>query len=179
MATLTELTAEIVSAHANGSSLTSEELLKNIQAVYSTLKALETGESVPSVESAPAETPEPPAMTVKQAFKKDEIICMICNKGGFKTLKLHLSKAHNLKPGEYRKQFGIPSTQSLAAKSYSESRRKMALDKGLGAGLVKFRADKNAKKAVAPAKTTKAPVPAAKVKAPTAAKPVKSPKRPK
>jgi predicted transcriptional regulator len=49
MSTLTELTAEIVSAHASGSSLTSEELLKNITSVFNTLKALESGESTPKI----------------------------------------------------------------------------------------------------------------------------------
>jgi len=152
MATLTELTAEIVSAHASGSSITSEELIKNIHAVYNTLKSLEAGETIVAAETQAVEAPSTPTITIKQAFKKDEVICMICNKG-FKTLKRHLTKAHNLKPGEYRKQFGIPSTQSLAAKSYSESRRQMALDKGLGAGLIKFRASEKAKKAaVSPVK---------------------------
>jgi predicted transcriptional regulator len=166
MATLTELTAEIVSAHASGSSITSEELLKNIHAVYNTLKFLDAGEtSVSSVESAPTETP---VMTVKQAFKnKDEVLCMICGKG-FKTLKRHLTKAHELKPAEYRKQFGIPSTQTLAAKSYVDSRKQMAIDMGLGAGLVKFRADKKAateaKNAGYPVAKAKKSLPAQKVK---------------
>lgn len=53
---------------------------------------------------APAEGPKP-QLTIKQAFKKDEVICMICNKE-FKTLKRHLTMSHQLKPGEYRKQFG-------------------------------------------------------------------------
>lgn len=166
MATLTELTAEIVSAHASGSSITSEELLKNIHTVYNTLKFLDAGEtSASSVESAPTETP---VMTVKQAFKnKDEVLCMICGKG-FKTLKRHLTKAHELKPAEYRKQFGIPSTQTLAAKSYVDSRKQMAIDMGLGAGLVKFRADKKAateaKNAGYPVAKSKKPLPAQKVK---------------
>jgi predicted transcriptional regulator len=177
MATLTELTAEIVSAHASGSSLTSEELIKNIHAVYSTLKSLEAGETMPLAEPAPTEAPTAlttPILTIKQAFKnKDSVLCMICGKG-FKTLKVHLSKAHDLKPTEYRKQFNIPSSQTLAAKSYVESRRQMALDKGLGAGLVKFRADKkaetDAKNKAVPMVKVKAPLPAVKVKAGVPAK---------
>lgn len=163
MATLVEMTAEIVSAHASGSSFSSEELIKNLHAVYATLKALEAGESVPHVESTSTEALAISSLTIKQAFKKDEVICMICNKG-FKTLKRHLALTHSLKPGEYRKQFGIPSTQSLAAKSYSDSRRQMALEKGLGAGLVKFRADKAAKKVGVPVVKAKAPVPVIKKK---------------
>jgi predicted transcriptional regulator len=177
MATLTELTAEIVSAHASGSSLTSEELIRNIQAVYNTLKSLEAGETMTTTEPAPTEVPTAPTtptMTIKQAFKnRDSVLCMICGKG-FKTLKVHLSKAHDLKPVDYRKQFNIPPSQSLAAKSYVESRRQMALDKGLGAGLVKFRADQKAnteaKNATVPMVKVKAPPPAVKVKAGVPAK---------
>ena len=152
---LMSLTAELVSAHASNTQMSSEVLYQEIEKVYAALKALENGTSF----EAPEQTKQ---LTIRQAFKKDEVICMICGKGGFKTLKRHLSVAHDLKPGQYRKQFGIPSTQSLAAKSYSESRRKTAIDKGLGDGLAKARA---AKKAPVPAKKTKAPVPAVKAKA--------------
>lgn len=51
----------------------------------------------------------------------------------------HLKTAHDLEPGQHRKQFGIPGSQSLAAKSYSGSRRQMAIDRGLGEGLAKAR----------------------------------------
>jgi predicted transcriptional regulator len=43
-------------------------------------------------------------------------------------------------PAEYRKQFDIPRSQSLAAKKYSETRRQMAIDRGLGEKLAKARA---------------------------------------
>ncbi len=63
------------------------------------------------------------AITVKQAFKKDEVICMVCGKGGMKTLTRHLKQAHDMKPGQYRKQFGIKSTQPLTAKSFTMGER--------------------------------------------------------
>jgi len=171
MATLTELTAEIVSAHASGSSLTSEELIKNIHAVYSTLKTLEGGEAVPAEETVPTEAPK---LTIKQAFKKDEVVCMICGKSGLKILKRHLQVAHDMKPGQYRKQFNIPSSQALVAKNYSEQRKKDALDRGQGDVLAKARAVRAAKNAGLPKVKTKAPVTAVKVKAPAPVKKVKS-----
>ena len=79
---------------------------------------------------------------------------MICGKG-MKTLTRHLKTAHDLKPGQYRKQFGIPSSQSLAAKSYSESRRQMAIDRGLPEKLAKARAARGKGKTVSPAKGKK------------------------
>ncbi|HEX9778826.1 MAG TPA: MucR family transcriptional regulator, partial [Geopsychrobacteraceae bacterium] len=78
-------------------------------------------------------------------FGKDKIYCMVCGKG-FKTLSRHLKTAHDLKPTEYRKQFDIPRTQSLAARNYSESRRQMAVDRGLADNLAKARAARGKKK---------------------------------
>ena len=167
MSSLTELTTQIIAARAAKKDMTREEFQEEMQMVYSFLKGVEEGTVQPTTQE-PVQEAKPKQLTIKQAFKKDEVICMICNKG-FKTLKRHLSMAHGLKPGEYRKQFGIPSSQSLAAKSYSESRRQMALDKGLGEGLVKARAVMAAKKAAVPAVKTKTSVPAVKINAPAPA----------
>lgn len=167
MSNLAELTAQIIAARAAKKDMTKEELQEELQMVYSFLKGVEDGSAQAVLQEPAAEAK--PQLTVKQAFKKDEVICMICNKG-FKTLKRHLTQAHGLKPGEYRKQFGIPSTQSLAAKSYVESRRQMALDMNLGEGLAKARAIRAAKKAAVPAVKAKAAVPAVKKKAAVPAK---------
>jgi len=102
---------------------------------------------------------------------------MICNKGGFKTLTRHLSTVHSLKPGQYRKMFGIKSTQKLAAKSFSETMAKAALDRGqveiLAKAREKRKANTEAKKGVvavrvkasAPTVKKKATVPAVRKKA--------------
>ena len=115
MATLLELAAEIVSSHAGTSPMSSDELVLEIQKVYAALTALETGKEV----AAPVAEAGKPVITIKDAFKKNEVICMVCGKGGMKTLARHLNLVHHLKPGEYRKQFGIKSKQSLTARSFS------------------------------------------------------------
>ena len=167
MATLVEIAGQVVAAHAASSKLTTEELLLELGKVHAALKNMEAGHAVEGDEEAK------PTLTVKEAFKKNEVICMVCGKGGFRTLARHLSTAHQLKPSTYKKQFGIPSKQPLSAKSYSESRRAMALDRGLADNLAKARevrmANIEAKKA-APAKTAKAKAPAKAVKAPAQAK---------
>lgn len=179
MSNLTELTAQIITARAAKKDMSTEEFQQEMQMVYNFLKGVEEGNVQPSPPTTPAEESKP-QLTIKQAFKKDEVICMICNQG-FKTLKRHLTVAHSLKPGAYRKQFGIPSTQSLAAKNYVESRRQMALDRGQGEILAKARAVRAAKKTkpvvaaapVAPVVKTKAKV--VKVKAQVPTKRVKAP----
>jgi predicted transcriptional regulator len=170
MATLIEMASEIVSAHASSNQMSTEELLTEIQKVHAALKSLESGQAVDG-----GATEAKPALTIRQVFKKDEVICMVCGKGGFKTLTRHLNITHQLKPGQYRKQFNIPSSQSLSAKNYSESRRQAALDRGLGENLAKARkvraeniaAAKGPVKVAKPAKAVKA------AKAAKAAKPVK------
>jgi predicted transcriptional regulator len=163
---LLDLTADIVSSHVSMTEMSSDELLTEIKMVYATLQGLEKGEkSEKSVQEPkkrgrkaqePAEigaekaeekpaAPAAPAMTIKEAFKPDQVGCMICGKTGMKTLKRHLGKAHNLKPGQYRKQFKIPKDQPLAATEYIAKRRQAALDRGLGVKLVLARAAKKAK----------------------------------
>jgi predicted transcriptional regulator len=151
MSTLLDLTAEIVSAHAGSTQMTSDELLQELQKVYTSLQALEGG-STPLVGEAK------PALTLKQAFKKDEVICMVCGQGGMKTLTRHIKQAHDLKAGQYKKQFGIPGKQPLTAKSYSAARKKSAEERGLGDVLPKARATRTANlkaKKAAPAKPGK------------------------
>lgn len=137
MSKLSELAVEVVAAHASTSPMSKEELIQELQDVYKTLAALESGEVV-EVSAEPADA-DAPVLSRRKAFGKDKIFCMICGKG-FTTLKRHLAVAHDLKPGQYRKQFGIAAGTPLAAKNYSESRKKMALEKNLGAGLAKARA---------------------------------------
>ena len=142
-ATLVELTASIVSSHAAGSEMTSDDLIQEINKVYATLKRLETEGTVAEA----GEVPAAPAMSFKKAFQNDQVSCMICGKTGFKTLTRHLKQSHELKPGQYRKQFNIPSSQSLTAKNYSEARRKAANENNLAANLEKARAVRAAKNA--------------------------------
>lgn len=158
MQSLVELTAEIVSAHAGTCQMTSDEMLLEIQKVHAALKALETG-SV-AVEVAPAVEP-PKQLTLKQAFKKDAVVCMICGKS-FTTLKRHLSQAHDMMPGQYRKQFNIPAGMPLAAKNYSEARRQAAHERGLADVLAKAREKRAAAKKGVPAKTSGAQKPKGK-----------------
>jgi len=171
MATLVEIAAELVASHAKSTPMTSDELIAEISKVHTALKNLEAGQAVAGAEEVK------PILTLKEAFKKNEVVCLICGKGGFKTLARHLSTAHDIKPGAYKKQFGIPSKQALSAKSYSEARRQMAQDRGLADNLAKAREVRmgniEAKKVAAAGKPVKA---AKAVKSPAkVAKPAKAP----
>jgi predicted transcriptional regulator len=176
MATLVEIAAQLVASHASSTPMTSDELIAEISKVYTALKSLEAGQAVEGTEDAK------PTLTLKEAFKKNEIVCLVCGKGGFKTLARHLSTAHAMKPGAYKKQFGIASKQALSAKSYSEARRKMALDRGLADNLAKAREVRmgniEARKEAGAAKAAKPSAKAAPVKVPDKA-PAKAPAKAK
>jgi len=133
MGSLLEMTANIVASHATKTAMNSEALIQELQKVHASLQRLE--EPGLAVESTSA-----PAMSLKKAFRTDQIFCMVCGKGGMKTLTRHLAQLHGLKPGAYRKQFGIPSSQALTASDFSAARRTMAQEKGLADNLAKARA---------------------------------------
>ena len=158
-----DLTADIVIAHVSVTEMSSNDLLKEIKLVYATLEGLAKGGKALAIETAdqkpakagkktkgPAESaaerekekpviPPAPVMTLEEAFKPDQVACMVCGKTGMVTLKRHLASAHNLKPGKYRKQFQIPKDQPLAATQYVEKRRQIALDRGLAEKLAAAR----------------------------------------
>jgi predicted transcriptional regulator len=135
MATILEMAADIVAAHASTTNMTKEELVSELNEIYNALNTLEKGDAL----TDNVEEESVPAVTRKKAFGKDSIYCMICGKG-FKTLSRHLKTSHQMSASEYRKQFDIPRSQSLAAKNYSDKRRQMAIDRGLGEKLAKARA---------------------------------------
>jgi len=176
MKSLIELVAEIVSSHASNTTMTTEQLVQELQTVHSALKNLEQGLNAVEFNEAVAGDAKDSTISIRQAFRKDEVICMVCQKGGFKTLKKHLTTAHQLTPGQYRKQFGIKSSQKLAAKSFSDARRKAAEERGMTDILAKAREKRMANLKVgkaAAARPAKAAKPVAAAKPVIAAKPAK------
>lgn len=179
MKTLIELVSEIVSAHASSTTMSTEQLVQELQTVHAALKNLEQGLPAAELGEAVVAEAKENTISIRQAFKKDEVICMVCQKGGFKTLKKHLATAHQLTPGQYRKQFGIKSSQKLAAKSFSDARRKAAEERGMTDILAKAREKrmanlKGSKAVAAPAKPVKAANPAKAVKSAAPAKQAKA-----
>jgi predicted transcriptional regulator len=165
MKTLIELVADIVSSHASNTSMTTDQLVQELQTVHAALQNLEQGGSPAELSQVATVDMKESTLTVRQAFKKDEVICMECQKGGFKTLKKHLSTAHQLTPGQYRKKFGIKSTQKLAAKNFSDVRRQAALERGMGDVLAKAREKRMANLHASKAQTVKTAKTAKPVKA--------------
>lgn len=141
-----QMTADIVASHASTSEISQEDLLGEIDKVFKKLSSLSEGIEIPAEEAVAEEkTAAVAAVPLEAAFGADKVFCMVCGKG-MKTLKRHLSTAHALKPGQYRKQFNIPAGTPLVAKQYSDTRKKMAQSLNLAERLVKARAARGKKK---------------------------------
>ena len=73
-----------------------------------------------------------PSIPLKEIVKEKYVVCLECGKK-MRTLKTHLLKAHNLKPKEYFKRYGLdPKKFPLVCKEYSEQRSRMAKERGFG-----------------------------------------------
>lgn len=161
MATLSELTVQVLTARMAKKEMTLEEMQKEMVTISKMIKAIDEGTLQEKTPEAPAEEPKPQKINMKKVFKDNEVICLLCNKG-FTTLKRHLSKVHQITDKEYKLQFGIPAKQPLVAKAYSEKKKADAQKNNLGA---KMQAGRKAKAVEnVPAVKEKAAVPAKVVK---------------
>jgi len=132
-----KLTAQIVMSHASMTELTPTQLVEEIKEIYSVLASLEGGEVVeavapPEEAEAVVEAVKKPPIPLREIVKAKYVVCLECGKK-MRTLKTHLRKAHNLLPKEYFQRYGLDRKKyPLVCKEYSEQRRKLAIEKGLG-----------------------------------------------
>lgn len=132
-----KLTAQIVISHASMSELTPKELVDEIKEVYQLLTSLEVGlvlpEDIEAEKRLEAEVVKKPPIPLNEIVKDKYVVCLECGKQ-MRTLKAHLRKAHKLMPKDYYRRYGLdPKKFPLVCKEYSEQRRKLAKEKGLGA----------------------------------------------
>lgn len=119
---LIELTSEVVAAYVGNNSVSSADLPDLIGTVYGTLSTL----------GAPAPEPEQmPAVSIKKSVTGQALICLECGKKQ-KMLKRHLVTAHDMTPEEYRTKWGLAPDYPMVARDYSEKRRTLAKQFGLG-----------------------------------------------
>lgn len=101
-----------------------------LQTMHATVSGLASG--TPTTEQTTAtEQQYTPAVSVRKSLaSKDHIISMIDGKA-YKTLRRHLS-GHGLTPEEYRQRYNLRPDYPMVAESYSQSRRDLAKEIGLG-----------------------------------------------
>ena len=109
--------------------ISADEVPSFLRRMHETVSELTAG---PAEEPAPAPQAEyTPAVTARKSLSsRDHIISMIDGKP-YKTLRRHLA-TNGLTPDQYRERFGLKSDYPMVAEAYSESRRAMAKQIGLG-----------------------------------------------
>ena len=119
------LTAEIVSAYVSNNETALSDVAALITAVAGQLSRIGT-----APEPVEVEKPEP-AVPIRRSIQRDRLLCLVCGKPQ-KVLKRHLAVRHDLTPAQYRERFGLKPDYPMAAPSYVQRRREVALQTGLG-----------------------------------------------
>jgi predicted transcriptional regulator len=122
---LAKITAKIVAAYVSSNQIATSDLAGLITAVAGRLSRVGAGP-----EQSAEEKPEA-AVSVRRSVRPDHLVCLVCGQQR-KTLKRHLAVRHDLSPAEYRERFGLKPSYPMAAPNYSQQRRNLALQIGLG-----------------------------------------------
>jgi predicted transcriptional regulator len=119
------LTANIVSSFVGGGSnhIGAAELPGLIQNVHGALSGL-GGQQV-------AQEKQEPKVAIKKSVQPDYIVCLEDGKK-LKMLKRYLMTKFGMTPDQYRAKWGLASDYPMVAPNYAETRRKLAVEIGLG-----------------------------------------------
>lgn len=120
---LVTLTADIVAAHVSNNSVAISDLAILINNVHSALSNL--GEA-PVVEEKLV-----PAVSIRASIKPEYLVCLEDGRK-LKMLRRHLMTHYNMTPEDYRAKWGLPADYPMVAPDYSEKRRMLAKEIGLG-----------------------------------------------
>ncbi|MCZ6876376.1 MAG: MucR family transcriptional regulator [bacterium] len=132
---LVEMASEIVAAQVSHAPMNPEEISDAVRRIFEVLQGLQSLEArLPSG----SEANSPPTLKPQDSIQRNRVICLECNKD-FKLLSNRHLALHDLTSRDYKLKYGLPLGQPLSAKSLTQTRRKIAKEKGLGAKLVAYR----------------------------------------
>ena len=118
---LTELTADIVTAHVLNNPVSAGELPKLIQEVHGALSSASSSD-----EEIKQKRP-----SARRAVSPDHLVCLVCGRRHI-VLRRHLQAAHNMTPEEYRSAYDLPASCPMTAPDYAARRSDLAKAIGLG-----------------------------------------------
>jgi predicted transcriptional regulator len=124
---LLRMTTDVVAAYVRNNTLPTTQLAEVINAVYSSLKSLES--RVAQVQPEPLR----PAVPIRRSVTAEFLICLEDGKK-LKMLKRHLRSTYNMTPDEYRTKWGLAPDYPMVAPNYAERRSEFAKKIGLGRG---------------------------------------------
>lgn len=148
---------ELVTAFVNNHQLTASELPTLLTDVFNAIAGFDTTKDAHSKAATPepettlapvpvseevtqstppesAAAPAPassPAVSIAESIRDPDFILSLITGEKLKTLKRHL-RSHGLTEAEYRERYNLPNGYPFVAPSYSQLRRKVASNMGLG-----------------------------------------------
>ena len=122
--TLVTLTADIVAAHVSKNSVAISDIPLVIRSVHEALAGL-------SANAEPQPEPQQPAVSVRSSVKPDYIVCLEDGKK-LTMMRRYLMSKFGMMPDEYRAKWNLPKDYPMVAPNYSERRRELAKEIGLG-----------------------------------------------
>lgn len=132
---LVEMCADIVSAQASHSAMSSEDIIDSLRRVFHTLQEVQhLGDIVEPESGVGARDPQ-------TSIQRNQVLCLECGKA-FKLLSNRHLALHGLTPRAYKHKHGIRMTQALSARTLSTRRRKLAKELGMGKQLAEWRAER-------------------------------------
>ena len=124
---LLTFTVDVVVAHISNNAVSTSDLPQLVREVY---QALAKADLPPQAEVRPS-----PAVPISKSVTPDHIICLEDGKK-LRVLKRYLKRNHGLSIEDYRARWNLPDDYPVVAPNYSQERRELAKQIGLG---VKFR----------------------------------------
>lgn len=121
--TLVTLTADIVAAHVSNNSVAISDIPLVIRSVHDALSGLGR--------TAEPEVKQEPAVSIRASVKPDYLICLEDGKK-LKMLRRHLMTHYGMTPDDYRAKWNLPRDYPMVAPNYTEKRRALAKEIGLG-----------------------------------------------
>ncbi len=122
--TLVTLTADIVAAHVSNNSVAISDIPLVIRSVHEALAGL-------SSTAEPEPEPQQPAVSVRASVKPDYLVCLEDGKK-LTMLRRYLMTNFGMTPDDYRAKWNLPKDYPMVAPNYSERRRVLAKEIGLG-----------------------------------------------
>src|SRR6267142_5689760 len=122
--TLLEMAKDLVLAQIEAHRLSPDDMHQALQHTYASLQALKVQEDAHgSVPVATSATP-PERVHWRKSITKHTVMCLACG-ASFKQLSGRHLREHSLDGKTYRIKYGIPRTQSLAAKEITSRRKEI------------------------------------------------------
>ena len=119
------LTADIAAAYVSNNSVAVGDVSILINKIHQSLAGLQVTAEPEVVEAAV------PVVSVRASLKPDYLICLECGQKA-KTIRRHLATRHGLDENAYREKYKLPASYPMTAPNYSETRKLLAKQLGLG-----------------------------------------------